>query len=90
MKVEVSQIERSTLGLREVLFRELDSLIAGKSNPERTTAVAKASCQIINTAKLELAYARFKLSLSLQDQQAAVPAITLGNKNISERVPEKR
>lgn len=45
---------RTTKGLCNVLFDELDLLRNGKSNPHRAAAVAKLAVQIINTKRLEI------------------------------------
>ena len=45
---------RTSAGLRDCLFDELDSLRAGNSNPAKANAVAKLSDQVIATVKMEL------------------------------------
>lgn len=42
---------RSSLGLRNALFDELDALREGKSNPQRAIAVSKLAAQIIGAAR---------------------------------------
>lgn len=46
--------ERSTIGLREVLFAEIDSLRNGDIEPARAQAVAKLAQQILTSVSLEL------------------------------------
>lgn len=45
---------RTSAGLRDALFDELDALRAGSSNPAKANAVAKLSDQVIATVKMEL------------------------------------
>jgi hypothetical protein len=45
---------RTSAGLRDALFDELDSLRNGVSNPAKANAVAKVADQIISTVKMEL------------------------------------
>ncbi len=49
---------RTSEGLRDALFDEIDLMREGKSNPQRASAVARLSCQITNTVRLELDYQR--------------------------------
>jgi hypothetical protein len=46
--------ERTTSGLIDMLFSEIDLLRNGKSNPHRASALAKLAVQVINTARLEI------------------------------------
>ena len=59
-------IERSTEGLSNHLFEELELLRGGDSNPNNAKAVVSLSAQIYNTARLKLDIARF-----VADQRAA-------------------
>jgi hypothetical protein len=45
---------RTSAGLRDALFDELDNLRVGVSNPAKANAVAKVADQIIATVKMEL------------------------------------
>ena len=51
---EISKTVRTSAGLRDALFDELDSLKNGVSNPAKANAVAKVADQIISTVKMEL------------------------------------
>ncbi len=51
---EMSKTVRTSAGLRDALFDELDSLRSGLSNPSKANAVAKVADQIIATVKMEL------------------------------------
>lgn len=49
----VSKIERTSLGLRNALFDELDDLRAGASTPARANAVANVCKGILDIAEAE-------------------------------------
>jgi hypothetical protein len=52
-------IVRSSVGLRDFIFDELDALNSGKSNPQRTNAITKAAQSILDSATLELSVSKF-------------------------------
>jgi hypothetical protein len=49
--------ERSSAGLRETLFHEIDMLRQGKGDYNRARAIARLAHQIVSTARLEMEYA---------------------------------
>lgn len=51
---QMSQTVRTSAGLRDALFDELDNLRNGTSNPAKANAIAKLSDQVISTVKMEL------------------------------------
>ena len=55
----LDNIERTSVGLRDALFDELDLLRSGEGNAQRAQAVAKLSSQIVSSVKMELDFARF-------------------------------
>lgn len=59
----IQRIERSTRGLRDMLFDELDALRNGKTTPQRASAVAKLSSEICNSVRIELYYQRVTAGL---------------------------
>jgi hypothetical protein len=58
-----NKIVRTSLGLRDMLFDELDALREGKTNPQRASAVAKLAVQIINSVRIEIDHQRHVLSV---------------------------
>lgn len=60
----LDNIERTSVGLRDALFDELDLLRSGEGNAQRAQAVAKLSAQIVSSVKMELDFARFANSAS--------------------------
>lgn len=53
------KIERTSAGLRNALFDELDALRENRTTPTRANAVAKMCGEIVNTVQLELNVAKF-------------------------------
>ncbi len=51
-------VARTSRGLRDVLFDEIEELRAGAGDPTKSMAVANLAKQIINTAKVELDFHR--------------------------------
>jgi len=49
---------RTTQGLRDILFEEIESVRGENSDPSKSMAVAKLAQQILNTAKVEMQFAR--------------------------------
>lgn len=57
------KIIRTSAGLRDALFDELDALREGKTNPQRAHAMAKLAVQIIGTVRMEIEFQRHVASL---------------------------
>lgn len=51
-----TKIERTSQGLRDALFDEMDALREGRSTPSRAGAFAKLSVQIIGSVQMEIDY----------------------------------
>lgn len=66
--------KRTTKGLRDVLFDEIDQLRNGDGDPQRAMAVANLAKQIINIAKVELDFHRESLR-----QQEMGKSLDMGN-----------
>ncbi len=49
-----AKVQRTSAGLRDALFDELDSLRAGDSNSSKANATAKLADQIVNVVKMEM------------------------------------
>ena len=66
---------RTTQGLRDILFDEIDELRTPDANPDKSMAVANIAKQIINTAKVELEFTRI-----MQDRaEETGEVVKLGN-----------
>lgn len=57
--IEKKTSERSSVGLREILFQEIDMLRNGEIEPSRAHATAKLAQQILTSVSLELNAARW-------------------------------
>ena len=69
---------RTTQGLRDVLFDEIDELRSGKGDAAKSMAVANLAKQIVNTAKVELDFMRV-LKMKDGDAQPQIGGLTLGS-----------
>lgn len=67
-------MKRTTQGLRDILFDEIEELRSGKGEAAKSMAVANLAKQIINTAKVELDFIRV-----IHSQEEAGNAVQLGN-----------
>lgn len=67
--------ERSSAGLRDALFDEIDAFRKGKGDPQRAVAISKLASQILVSARIEHEIAKYKGS----DGYASEP-LQLGSK----------
>lgn len=77
-KAKAAQAGRTTQGLRDILFDEIDELRGGDGDPTKSLAVANLAKQIINTAKVELDFHRVMQSADAQGTPIALGNIQLG------------
>lgn len=78
IEVEV-RVTRTTKGLRDALFDEIDRLTIGKSNPQVACAKSKLATQIIAATKLDLDYHRFITEMrGIQAPSVKLTPIELG------------
>jgi hypothetical protein len=54
-----SPVARSSAGLRDAIFDEIDAIRGGESNPTRANAVAKLASGIVETVRMELEVQKF-------------------------------
>lgn len=66
-------IMRTSQGLRDVLFDEIEELRTGDGDPQKSLAVAHLAKQIVNTAKVEMDFHRV-----MQSQEKDGTPILLG------------
>jgi hypothetical protein len=55
-------VSRSSAGLRDAIFDEIDAIRNGTGNPTRANAVAKLAAGIVETVRMELEVQRFAAS----------------------------
>lgn len=59
-------IVRTSAGLRDAIFDEIDSIRNGSSNPTRANAVAKLATGIVETVRMELEVQRHLRSVPVE------------------------
>lgn len=52
--IKAAPIARTSAGLRDAIFDEIDAIRAGESNPTRANAVAKLATGIVETVRMEI------------------------------------
>ena len=70
---------RTTNGLRDILFDEIERMQGKDADPTRALAVANLSKQIINTAKVEIDFHRALAGLQSANQDVALGTLELGS-----------
>lgn len=70
--------DRTSSGLKSVLFEVLDDLRNGRTTAQKAGAAASIVGQIVNVSKLEIAYQRFvDAGDDAQSGKAAIPNLKL-------------
>ena len=81
MKKESLETPRTSEGLREALFSELDLVRNGESNPQRAHALCRLTSEIIKASQLEI---EFYKQITRQRKAGDIPQTVLtlvGNEN---------
>lgn len=68
-----SPIVRTSAGLRDALFDELDGLRNGSTNPAKANAAAKLAGQVIDTVKMELDVQKHMAKMPKDAPAASLP-----------------
>jgi hypothetical protein len=55
----LGDVNRTSAGLRDAIFDEIDAIRNGTGNPTRANAVAKLATTIVETVRMELEVQRF-------------------------------
>jgi len=69
--------ERTTKGIRDLLFDEIDLLRSGEITPQRAKVTAALIGQIVATSKLDMEYARFLKSTESEVLEQSVKPLKL-------------
>lgn len=69
---------RTTQGLRDILFEEIEELRSGNGDPTKSLAVANLAKQIVNTAKVELDFHRTLQQFSETGKSVEMGTLRLG------------
>lgn len=59
---KLPSVARTSAGLRDAIFDELDAIRGGTSNPTRANAVAKLAGSIVETVRMEIEVQKFARS----------------------------
>lgn len=70
--------QRTTTGLRDILFDEIDHLRSINGDPQRAQAVGRLAREIIGTARLEMEFHRLGNALG-KDADAILKPVALGS-----------
>jgi len=70
---------RTTQGLRDILFDEIELMRGENGDPTRAMAVANLSKQIINTAKVEMDFLRTMADLNTAGSALSLGTLALGS-----------
>jgi hypothetical protein len=74
--MKTGKIERTSRGLADVMFEELEKLRDGDSTPQHARAAASLANTICSMSRLEMDFARFAADPRLED--GALKAISMG------------
>jgi hypothetical protein len=81
--VASSPVSRTSAGLRDAIFDEIDAIRNGESNPTRANAVAKLAAGIVDTVRMDIEFQKFAQATAGKTkavETAQVPAsLSLGS-----------
>jgi len=80
MPIKPLPIPRTTAGLRSMLFDELEAFLSGKTTPERARSVTTLSNSIIDSARLELEFAKYVKTKGTVGKKMAVQPVKLAKR----------
>lgn len=69
-------VSRTSSGLRDAIFDELDAIRSGTSNPTKANAVAKLAASIVETVRMEVEVEKYARSV---DRTKPSPDSPLGS-----------
>ena len=75
-------IERSSKGLANYMFEELDMLRAGENTPQQVSASSRAAAVICAISRLEMDHSRF-VSSARTEKPMALDALPMGQSKIT-------
>ncbi len=81
MTEEPKMSKRTSEGLRDILFAEIEQLQGPKGDPRRALAVANVARQIVNTVRVELDYARQLIELRERGGDVNLGTLALGHES---------
>ena len=76
------KMERTSSGLRNVLFDEIDSLRIGNSNPARARALSMLANTALKSVEIEIEFHKYVSDVSKHDGSAKLGVLELGTPSI--------
>jgi len=73
-------MDRTSAGLRDILFDEIDALRKPKGNPHRALAVSALARQIIGTVETELKFAAVARAMKDDSLSSTLGTMRLGSR----------
>lgn len=74
----MAKVMRTTAGLRDTLFDELDRLNDGTSTPQKASAKARLAMTIVQASRLDMEYDRFVSGNGSELKAKTVRSLQLG------------
>ena len=78
-KVVQAPVQRTSAGLRDAIFDEIDAVRNGTSNPTRANAIAKLATGIVETVRMEIEVQRHAQSAISRPAREASDITGLGH-----------
>jgi hypothetical protein len=83
----IRSVTRTSAGLRDALFDEIDGLRAGTSDGPRANAIARIAGEIVNTVHMEIAVQRYQVQTDKARRPILPESVNLGR--VDEAGPEE-
>ena len=85
MEAELKSVDRSSGGLRDALFDEIDALRSGNSNAARARSVAMLANSILQSVNSEIEYHKYVADATKMNSVAKLGSLELAkNVNLAE------
>ena len=79
---EVTSMDRTSAGLRNAVFDEIDFLRNGTSNPSRARSIAMLANTVLKSVEVEIEFNKYVSDISKHDSVAKLGILELGTKPI--------
>lgn len=80
---EHEKMDRTSVGLRNALFDEIDALRGGRSNPARARALAMLANTALASVEVEIEYHKYVSDIQQHNGSASVGYLELGTKPVA-------
>ena len=74
----MTEVDKTSRGLANAMFEELELLRSGKSTPQQARAKASIANTICAISRLEMDYARFVAAARAEPDEHAMKALPMG------------